>query len=1070
MDIGKNRSRILWSLAVLVPLGLAAWGGVAYWKGKPKARRGAGRPGRISEALEQLTGGPRGLASIQLPPGFTAELAAKPGLVTYPMFVSFDDQGRMFVCESAGKNLSDDEMQAAPEMRIRMIEDTDGDGVYDRGTIFADKLTMAMGAQWYRGSLYVAAPPDILRLQDADGDGVAERREAVLTGWPLHSNGTTFHGPYLGPDGWMYFTYNLGHYRIRTKEGAFLEGPGGRVWRCRPDGTGLEWFVGGGFDNGIEIVFTAAGETLATMTYYQNPKMGLRDALLHFVEGGVYPKVLPIVHKYKRTGELMPAMTKFARIAPAGLLLYRGPSFGAAYQGNLFSAQFNPHRIQRHILERDGATFRTRDEDFLVSTDPDFHPTDVAEDADGSLIVVETGAWYLHSCPVSRIAKPQVKGALYRVRRQDAPPAADPWGRSLGMEKLPPAELVQLLQDGRRPSVRDKAAELLVDAGEAAVEPLVKLRRSHPSAEARVAAVFALGRIGKGQAAEAVRAGLSDEHFLVRVAAARMVGLAKDREAVARLTEMVKRDEPAARRQAATALGQIGDAGAVPALLAAAANPDDRFVEHSIIYSLITLGKSEPLVEALQHPSPRVRQAALIALDQMGEGRLERRRLGPALGDSDVRLRRAAMWIVSRHPDWSGELAPLLGAGRRSEEDQAALRDALVAVCGDSSAQQMLAGAMEAGGQTMFLLEVLEQCQVKEFPPAWVEALRSGLAGRDHEARARVVALVRTRQLAGLDESLERIASSQAESADLRALALAGLVSRRAELAEPHFRFLLDLLRPETGADLRLSAAQVLGRARLSEPQLVVLAGKPLAQADPLILPSLLDAFRPARSEQTGRALVEGLLASPHPVDGMAAERIPEMLKSFPAAVGAAARPLLERIQKATDSRADRLKVLEPLLEGGDPDRGRQVFFGKKAGCASCHTIMAEGGDAGPDLTGVGAIRSGIDLLEAIVFPSASFVPGHEVFRVETAREVHTGVQGESNPEYVTIISGPRERVRVPRKEVVSMRPAAVSLMPDGFADDLTREELSNLLAFLQAQRYRESGATGRGGDGARGR
>jgi hypothetical protein len=104
----------------------------------------------------------------------------------------------------------------------------------------------------------------------------------------------------------------------------------------------------------------------------------------------------------------------------------------------------------------------------------------------------------------------------------------------------------------------------------------------------------------------------------------------------------------------------------------------------------------------------------------------------------------------------------------------------------------------------------------------------------------------------------------------------------------------------------------------------------------------------------------------------------------------------------------------------------------------------------------VGAIRTGLDLLEAIVFPSASFVPGHEVYRVETAREVYTGVLGPSTPDAIVVITGPRDRIRIPRKEVVSSRPSTVSLMPDGFAENLTRAELSDLLAFLQSQKYRE--------------
>ncbi len=1054
-------------LAALVAAGVAV---LYYSTGRarpagPKTRNEPywRRTGFLSKFLQdENTAAVKGLPSIHVPDGFEVEVAAGPDLVNYPMFIAYDDRGRLFVCESAGRNESDEEMQARPEMRIRLIEDTNGDGVFDRSRIFADKITMTMGALWHRGSLYVGAPPDLLRFDDTDGDGVADRRTVVLTGWPLHSNGTTLHGPYLGPDGLLYLTYNLGHYRIDTLEGKRLEGPGGRVWRMRPDGSGLEWIVGGGYDNGIEMVFNAAGEMFGTMTYYRNPRLGERDALLHYVEGGVYPKVTPIVHKYKRTGDLMPAMTRFARIAPAGLHLYRGANFGPAYQGNLFSAQFNPHRIQRHIVERDGATFRTRDEDFLTSTDPDFHPTDVAEDADGSLLVVETGAWYLHSCPVSRIAKPEFKGAIYRVRRKGAPRVEDPRGLALKLASRPPAELAGFLGDPR-PAVRDQAVELLVQAGEPAVGALTRVRETHASPEVRAAATFALARIAKGRAPEAVRAALSDSHFLVRIAAARMAGLAKDREAVPRLMEIVRQDEPPARRQAATALGQIGEAKAVPALLAAAATAPDRFLEHSIIYSLITLQTAGPMLEALKNPSPRVRQAALIALDQMDGSPLRREHVAANLNDPDPALRRAMLWVVSRHPDWSGEILKLLRARFRAPEfppDEAeAVQEALVALCDNGETQKLigdvLADASAGVRQRLFLLDTIDQCGVKEFPATWIERLREQLRRGDPALRARVVALIRSRQLAAFDAELERISGASTESNDLRAAAMGVLVSRRPALSEPGFRFLLTLLRPETDADLRQTAAQILGRAQLSDSQLLVLAKEHLPQADPLILPNLLDTFSSATSAEVGQALVAGLLGSAHPVEGISAERIPDLLKRFPAPVQPAARPLLARLEAEKQNRARRLKDLEPLLAGGDPDRGREVFFGKKAGCASCHTIMTEGGDVGPDLTGVGAIRSGLDLLEAIVYPSASFVPGHEVYRVETAREVYTGVQGEGSPDAVVIISGPRDRVRIPRKEIVSMRPSPVSLMPDGFAENLSRRELSDLLAFLQSQKSR---------------
>jgi putative membrane-bound dehydrogenase-like protein len=1056
-----NRRKVIGSAAALAVVAVVAIGVLPSFKKKRATTLPYWqRSGFLSSFLRESASGPTGLESLHVPEGFRVELATQAEMVFYPAFASFDDRGRLFVCESAGKNISDEEALQHPEFRIRMLEDTKGDGVFDRGTVFADKITMAMGAQWYHGSLYVAAPPDLLRFQDTNGDGVADRREVVLTGWSINANGTTLHGPFLGPDGWMYLTFNTGPYKINTKEGTTLTGPGGRVFRAHPDGAGLEWIVGGGFDNAIEMVFTPAGEMIGTMTYYSDPKAGLRDSLLHYVEGGVYPKWRPMVEKYKRTGELMPAITKFARIAPSGLALYRGASFGPEYEGNLFSAQFNPHRVQRHIVSRDGATFGTKDEDFLTSTDPDFHPTDVVEDADGSLLVLDTGGWYLRSCPVSRIAKPQVKGAVYRVRKIGAAPVQDPWGKDLQLQARAPSELAKLLDDPR-PAVRDRVQDMMIQAGEPAIEPFIQVRQSAASPAVRCAATFGLARIGTPKAEEAVRAALSDPNFLVRIAAARAVGLAKDREAVTRLMEMVRRDEPPVRRQAATGLGQIGDTRAVAALLAAAADPEDRFVEHSIIYALIQLRTSEPVIAALKDPRSKVRKAALIALDQMDDGLLPRDKLAPLLNDGDQELRTSVLWVVSRHSGWSSEVLRFLHDRLRARESEFSemegVREALLAFCEDRDIQSMtgelLGDRAVTTARKLFLLDTIDRCRLKTFPSIWTDQFHEQLRGGDPALRARVVTLIRSRQIAGFDSELQRIASSQSEPDALRTSALGALVSRQPEMAESSFQFLLRLLGPGTGITLRLSAAQVIGRAKLSESQLVLLARDQISQADPLILPNLLDAFKITRSNQAGKELVEALLRSPNAADDAVGERIPQLLKNFPGEVRASAKPLLDRLQKEKDSRAERLKALEPLLTGGDPGGGRKVFFGQKAGCSSCHTIGSEGGDVGPDLTAVGAIRSGIDLLEAVVYPSASFVPGHEVYHVTTATEVYTGVLGENSGDAVVVVSGPNDRVRVSKKEIVSMLPSSVSLMPDGFADNLTHTEMADLLAFLQAQK-----------------
>ncbi|MBA2563676.1 MAG: hypothetical protein H0V14_12370, partial [Chitinophagaceae bacterium] len=186
---------------------------------------------------------------LKVPEGFSIERVATTGMLTYPMFASFDGQGRLFVFESDGSSPSTEDMLKKPPYHIRLLEDTNGDGVFDKSKIFADSLTYPKGGVFYKGSLYVTASPDLLRLTDTDGDGVADKREVILTGWVLNHNGALLGGPFFGPDGWMYLTDARRGFNITTKEGENLKGKSARIWRCRPDGKGLHSMSGGGYDN-----------------------------------------------------------------------------------------------------------------------------------------------------------------------------------------------------------------------------------------------------------------------------------------------------------------------------------------------------------------------------------------------------------------------------------------------------------------------------------------------------------------------------------------------------------------------------------------------------------------------------------------------------------------------------------------------------------------------------------------------------------------------------------------------------------------------------------------------------
>ncbi|MDA2930833.1 HEAT repeat domain-containing protein, partial [Acidobacteria bacterium AH-259-O06] len=1026
-----NVLKLIKIAALVLVLGLLAWAGIKFFlpAGKGSERR-------------QLTG----LEAIQVPEGFAVEKVAGPDLTSYPMFAILDQRDRLFVFESTGPNtMTTEEMLADPAYLIRILEDGDGDGIYDEGKVFADQIPLPMGGVWHQGSLYAAASPNLLRFDDTDDDGVADHREVILTGWTLNVNAATLHGPFWGPDGWLYLTDARRGYKIETKEGTVLEAKGGRIWRCRPDGTGLEWVSAGGFDNPVELVFMPSGEILGTMTYFTNPRLGQRDALMHWVEGGVYPKWHQVIDedKLKRTGDLMPVMSKFPRVAPSGLVRFRSRSFGSEYEGNLFSVQFNTHRVVRHIVFREGATFRTKDENFLTSSDPNFHPTDLIEAADGTLLVLDTGGWFIKGCPVSRVTRPEFRGGVYRIRRIGTPRVEDPRGKKLKLETLSPEEWVQYMEDSR-PVVRDRAVELLVEGGE--VSALTGVLRSSRSPEVRCTAVFGLSRIGTADARQAVREALQDPDFQVRVAAARALGMSKDRAALDRLVEMLQDNEPAVRRQAATALGQIQDKRATRPLLSASAQPLDRFVEHSIIYALISLEDPVPVIQALKNSSPKVQKAALIALDQMDGTHLRRSHLAPFVGAEDKDLRHAALWVLAHHPGWSGEvlqfLRTRLSDPELSQDEAEAVREVLVSLCEDKDVQALMAELLGKAGlhaqRRVFLLDTIEQCGLQELPRNWVEQIRDQLRASDLDVRLRAVALGRSWRIAELEDELEGLANNQAEPVNLRTAALAALVMSRPQLPDSQFEFLRERLNPRTQATVRLLAAQAVGQADLSDEQLLVLARRHLHKADPLILTSLLDAFRHNSSAQVGESLVAALLKSSQGMDHFQDGHLRELFSSFPEHVQTEAKPLFEHFQKIKEERIQRLRALEDQLSGGEVASGRKIFFGEKVACSSCHTIGVEGSEVGPDLTSIGAIRSRHDLLESIIFPSAAFVRGHESYRVETANETYSGIMGKRTSDAVVLITGPDSKLRIPRDQIVSMQPSTVSLMPEGLDEALT--------------------------------
>ena len=1013
-----------------------------------------------------------------LPSGFEIELVAASPLVERPITADFDEQGRLYVSDSSGSNDNVKKQLEDKPHRVVRLEDTDGDGRFDRSTVFADQLMFPEGTMWLDGSLYVAAPPSIWKLTDTDGDGVADQRIEWFQGKTLTGCANDLHGPYLGPDGWIYWC--KGAFAEQT-----YERPGrppfvtkaSHIFRCRPDGSQIEPVITGGMDNPVDVVFTPGGERIFTTTFLVHPGGGLRDGLIHAVYGGVYGKVHAVLDGHPHTSpDVMPVLTHLGAAAPCGLARYESDVFGKDYRDNLFAALFNMRKVTRHVLTPDGATFVSRDEDFVVSNNHDFHPTDVLEDADGSLLIVDTGGWYKLCCPTSQLVKPDVLGAIYRVRRRDATPPEDPRGLSLTL-RWPKSSILfmgERLCD-ERPVVRRRAIEGLVALGDKAVPVLNfiitsgNLRGAPERLQQCINAVWALQQISTTSARLALRNALHNRHEVVRQAAIHASSGLRDRKALGHLVNLLESDSLQTRRAAAEAIGRIGDARAVEYLFttieklpAARTSPSDQVMEHSLTYALIEIGDRESTSVALDSSNPVVQRAALVALDQMPEGGLSAQTVTPFLSASDGEVRRVAGWIVGRHAEWADTLAGYLGdrlADKRlSADDRAELANQLGTFAQSAKIQELLATRLSDPGATVdqrrTVLAAMARSALKEVPVAWIAGLARIIGSANSTLRADAIAAVRALPIAKpaagpLREALTQWAVREGLDDADRLAALAAVPGGLDAVPPATFDLLVAQLDGERAASSRAAAVEVLSKARLSAEQLGSLSTK-LASVGPLEVDRLLAAFEQSTDADVGLKLVAAL-GNPIVLASLRVETLKPRLAKYPAAVQAEAEKLYARLSAEMAGQRAKLDELAESLPPGDLRRGQAIFNSTKAACATCHAIGYLGGRLGPDLTRIGQVRTARDLLESIVLPSASFVRSYESVAVVTADGLtYNGLLRKDVADEVVLVKSPTEEIRIPRENIEEMRPGAVSIMPQGLDQQLTPQELADLVAFLQ--------------------
>ena len=993
-----------------------------------------------------------------VPEGFEITRASVKNATTFPMFAVFDDKGRLYVAESSGLDLWRELRNQTRKCRVRRLEDRDGDGVFEHSVVFADKLVYPMGLAWRQGELYIADPPNIIVCRDTDGDGRSDQRRKLIGHFGHVDNGS-LHGLIFGPDDRLYMTTGRPDgYKLKRLDGSILSGTTGALIRTNVDGTDPR-VIARGFSNLVEACWMPGGQIVGTVNWFQHPAGGLRDALVHLTPGGRYPRwgdlggtSLPV------TGKMLPSITIDPAVAFSGMVRYEGSAFGKTYRDNLFSAQFNTRRIGRHILRPDGSTFASQDSIFVAADDPDFHPSDVLIDPDGSLLIVDTGGWYVQHCPTGKIRHSKAPGGLWRVRKKTAPRLVDPFGLKIMWARLSADELAEKLTDQRH-VVRTRAREALVVMGRSAVATLRHSVQKNSGAEP---ALWALSRIEDNSALAARIEALSHTNPRIVTLAARTFVSRPAQDVGDALAALLSHDDAAVRFGAAESLAEVGGSSAVRSAALALRSPNhiDTFEFHNLAMILFRHADTDSLKQLLQDPSPRVRRAALVLLDHSPHNALSASQVVAAAADADLKLRFEAQVILKRHKAWANEAAPLVAglanAKSWSQNQRQQLIDYAIVFRQNRRIAQIFAEALRRSdlksSDRVPLIRAVGRVDRANLPDVWRDALSICVADQNPTVRHAAIDTIGSIGLSDYDKSLAAMSTDDSESVVIRIAALRAIISRNPKLSDLTVKMLVDRLALNHAAGERLAAIAVLRQAKMSSDSAISVLEA--VSKDPLIAPAdMIEIYRRQPSASLAEQMAGYLVKAMKQGWSIPPSVVKQIVDQIPLSRRAAIQKQLTPLRDVLKVQTKRLASYQEALKGGDVVRGKALFFGK-ATCVACHRIGGDGGIIGPDLTRIGMIRSSRDLLESIVLPSSTFAQRYESYLLHT-RDGRSlmGIIADRSDGALTLRDAAGNETRVAEGEIEKLKRIKTSIMPEALVHLMTKPELADLIAYLSSVR-----------------
>jgi len=463
------------------------------------------------------------MKAFALEKGFRIELVASEPMIESPVAMSFDDQGRLYVCEMRGyMHDLEGAGEKEPTGRVSLLEDTDGDGRMDKATPFLDGLVMPRSVLAVNGGALIAVPPNLLFCKDTDGDGKADVKDIVATdfgtlgGQPEHMANT----PVWAMDNAIWSAGYATRFKLRS--GVWLKdtGLGRGQWGLCQDDVGRLYF------NYNSDMLRA--DLLPTEAFTRNPLLRNATSINAKLAADqtLYPShPTPGVNRGYDPKTLRPDGTLPKPTATCGALIYRGDVFPAAYRGNAFVPEPGANLVKRFTMsETDGvvkATNTAKGKEFLTSTDERFRPVQAANGPDGALYLVDMYRgiiqhqsflthYLIANIEARKLETPFNMGRIWRIvpDTKERPPVV----------KVSKDVKMLTHENGW---VRDTAQRLIVESGAASTVPALKELLQNENALARLHALWTLDGLA-AITPDILRPALTDKDTQVRAAAVRI--------------------------------------------------------------------------------------------------------------------------------------------------------------------------------------------------------------------------------------------------------------------------------------------------------------------------------------------------------------------------------------------------------------------------------------------------------------------------------------------------------------------------------------------------------------------